>query len=742
MQLFLDEGASLTQVGRKKRRGKKARGKHGFVAMLNKARTSQAKIAAQLRQPEKNTLGRQALNALKSGKEQHLEGTVFSDVRRRTQLFPKMKERLGDGLPGQRIAAPGEGSGDKLNVRDQLTLIRQMLQKLQSGKAQDGESGSMMEKLKEGGQQDLIAAGMPIDLARDIKALLEQTIQSPDGRQIPIDMEKLVGEIERKLLPLLPTEEGAIMLKQAALMDSGGKVNLMAGSQVLAHLKNGKVQLDEKAASLKGLVGGDLEMSDGLELASLDKGRLKTKPGLASDLKNGTKIGGLPTDGLAGRSGKDTVVGQTAKQKAGALIHPEMSEGTRPTRVGLNGTLFGRQLDEAIRKKIDSEGSGETGKSALKESLRAGVEKARRQADQPATGVTRNTNELEQPAMVTRVTNGLERASRQDKEASIGLDKTVKRPSLQEPVRQQHDNAPKTWVEYAAQNQKGDAEPIRQGGEQREKLTFELRRKPTDMGHERRDGGAHQGSSGDSSLARSAGEIPMSGASEEAALTGGPFGELLGEEVKIGDGSKTRETTRPAKQAITQSREKLQNLADPTQIRMDAVEKNDPITANQPKATQPLYRQMENGLYEAYVVRPKSVTVRLHPDELGEVRLQVAEEQEKLKAKIQTESKKVSALIRDHQAELEYQLREKGIEFDQIDVGEERQDRDEPRREQKREMAFGSSQDQPGHRNSEKGGNGMPGETAGGEGEVTESEAQSASATWAPEEGQPFSFTV
>ena len=95
---------------------------------------------------------------------------------------------------------------------------------------------------------------------------------------------------------------------------------------------------------------------------------------------------------------------------------------------------------------------------------------------------------------------------------------------------------------------------------------------------------------------------------------------------------------------------------------------------------QPMFSQMQEGLQQAYILRPRSITVKLMPEELGEVKVKVTIENDQLQAKIQTENQRVTAIIKDHQHELEHRLREQGIEFERFDVKEEsRQDGDKGR---------------------------------------------------------------
>ena len=102
--------------------------------------------------------------------------------------------------------------------------------------------------------------------------------------------------------------------------------------------------------------------------------------------------------------------------------------------------------------------------------------------------------------------------------------------------------------------------------------------------------------------------------------------------------------------------------------------------------SQPLFSQLEEGLKQAYILRPKSVTVKLSPEELGDIKVRVSVENEQLSAKIQTENARVTSIIKDNQSNLEHRLREQGIELERFDVSEDSPDR----REQGQSDANGS----------------------------------------------------
>ena len=88
---------------------------------------------------------------------------------------------------------------------------------------------------------------------------------------------------------------------------------------------------------------------------------------------------------------------------------------------------------------------------------------------------------------------------------------------------------------------------------------------------------------------------------------------------------------------------------------------------------QPMFNQMTEGLRQAYILRPRAITVKLTPDDLGEIKVKVAIENDQLRAQIHTDSQKVAAIIKDHQGDLEHRLREQGIQLDKFDVKEESQ---------------------------------------------------------------------
>ncbi|MDJ0838068.1 MAG: flagellar hook-length control protein FliK [Acidobacteriota bacterium] len=199
--------------------------------------------------------------------------------------------------------------------------------------------------------------------------------------------------------------------------------------------------------------------------------------------------------------------------------------------------------------------------------------------------------------------------------------------------------------------------------------------------------------------------------------------QAVGEKPKSASGSNTMPETVSTKIQATQT----------TQTTQAAQATETPP----PRPPQPMFRQVEEGLRQAYVIRPKAVTVKIIPEDLGELRIKVSVEQEQVHAQIEAESRKVAAVLRDHQGELEHRLREKGIDLERLDVREkeegEPQNRGESREDQakRREQAGKQGNRQSGDR-SDNGGE--PGETA----EETTAESDAAQIV----DGESFSFTV
>lgn len=120
-------------------------------------------------------------------------------------------------------------------------------------------------------------------------------------------------------------------------------------------------------------------------------------------------------------------------------------------------------------------------------------------------------------------------------------------------------------------------------------------------------------------------------------------------------------------------------------------------------APQPMFRQVQEGIRTAYIVRPKAVTVRLTPDDLGEVQVQVTQENDQIKAKIRTETQKVAAVLKDHQAELENRMRESGVEIDHIEIKEDKTEMD-GKRESEQQTSAGQWAQQQHEQQARQGG--------------------------------------
>jgi flagellar hook-length control protein FliK len=113
----------------------------------------------------------------------------------------------------------------------------------------------------------------------------------------------------------------------------------------------------------------------------------------------------------------------------------------------------------------------------------------------------------------------------------------------------------------------------------------------------------------------------------------------------------------------------------PSSNHVTEVQRSEPTKPNQllPR----IFNQVEQGLRQAMVMRPKSITMKLMPEELGELQVHVTIEKEMVQAKIHTESHRVATILKDHQAELEYRMREQGIDLERVDI------RDQSRQEER-----------------------------------------------------------
>lgn len=166
---------------------------------------------------------------------------------------------------------------------------------------------------------------------------------------------------------------------------------------------------------------------------------------------------------------------------------------------------------------------------------------------------------------------------------------------------------------------------------------------------------------------------------------------------------------------------------------------------NQSQTQKPIHRQIEHAMRQAYIVRPRAVSVRIHPEELGEVRIQVvAESADKMKAKIEAENQRVAAVIKDAQNDLEYRLREQGIDLDQLEITE-REQKEEKREEQGNQTDAEGNTDEQRQKRAQNGQTNASGDTSAtgeaGEGEHPEVQPEHRAAE-SISEGQPFSFTV
>lgn len=156
--------------------------------------------------------------------------------------------------------------------------------------------------------------------------------------------------------------------------------------------------------------------------------------------------------------------------------------------------------------------------------------------------------------------------------------------------------------------------------------------------------------------------------------------------------------------------------------------------SEQARFPQPMFNQMTDGLRQAYILRPRSITVKLTPEDLGEVKLKVAIENEQLRAQIHTESHKVAAIIKEHQGDLEHRLREQGIDLDRFDVKQQTQNGDERNRQFGRQGMDGDGQFRGNQRGSEE-------SAEGGSTVRTETEHHE-TVRAAVEDGAPLNITV
>ena len=212
----------------------------------------------------------------------------------------------------------------------------------------------------------------------------------------------------------------------------------------------------------------------------------------------------------------------------------------------------------------------------------------------------------------------------------------------------------------------------------------------------------------------------------------------------FGQNPKMTSTQAPSKQGLTRTEpkpERLKNSKKPLeskespasgQNRSASVEQlqKTVVKPETAKPLPPMFRQVEEGLRQAYVLKPKSVNVSLSPEDLGDIKVRVSIENDQVHAKIQTESQKVTALIKDHQADLEQRMKEQDMELHQFDVSEEGKERDGSQRESRREAEQGSRRFNRAQ---------MAEQEARQEGPLLKPLLQPQAAVL---EGRPFSFTV
>ncbi len=135
---------------------------------------------------------------------------------------------------------------------------------------------------------------------------------------------------------------------------------------------------------------------------------------------------------------------------------------------------------------------------------------------------------------------------------------------------------------------------------------------------------------------------------------------------------------------------------EPAAQQMTSVSKTEAVRSEAKPAT--VFHQVRDGLEQAYLLRPKSVTIRMMPEELGEMKVRVSVEKEKLHAQIHTDSHKVASLIRDQQGELEQRMRDQGIDFERIEVKEEKNDHRQSEERQRQGQSAGQFGEQnPGN---------------------------------------------
>lgn len=104
-----------------------------------------------------------------------------------------------------------------------------------------------------------------------------------------------------------------------------------------------------------------------------------------------------------------------------------------------------------------------------------------------------------------------------------------------------------------------------------------------------------------------------------------------------------------------------------------------------PPQHQRLFQQVEDGVRQAILLKPRSVSLKLNPEELGEMKVKISVEADQLKAQITADSQKVAAILKENQSGLEQRLREQGMELSKFDVDHEQRQEDSGQNAQRRD---------------------------------------------------------
>lgn len=129
-----------------------------------------------------------------------------------------------------------------------------------------------------------------------------------------------------------------------------------------------------------------------------------------------------------------------------------------------------------------------------------------------------------------------------------------------------------------------------------------------------------------------------------------------------------------------------------------------------PKSLQPMMEKLTEGMHRAMALKPRAVTVKLNPAELGQVEIQVKLEKEKLSAQIKTESAKTAQLLRDASPELDMRLKNAGLQFEKVDIyqrergqdhGQSMQDQNQQSRQDEGQGRHQGRQEQQGNPSGE-----------------------------------------